>query len=132
MNKTITFSTLYDNYQIILKNPSLYTEIITNFFAGGLGACASSDDISVGELAKCWQHEEYHIKCQHCKNVAYITQWAGHVGSGGYWSIHAYCPHCGKEYRYLKSRATDVVCVDWTDLKNILQEERKAIKNDII
>ena len=56
MNETTTFSSLYENHQIVLGNPTIYAEKITQFSAGGLGACAYSDDISVGELAKCWQH----------------------------------------------------------------------------
>ena len=63
MNEIINFSSLYENYQIVLGKPTIYAEKITHFSAGGLGACAYSDDISIGELAKCWQHEEYHIKC---------------------------------------------------------------------
>ena len=129
MNEISTFSALKDNMQTILEKPSNYTGKITHFAAGGLGACAYSDDITVGELARCWQHEEYHIKCPHCKEEAYITQWAGHVGSGGYWGISAYCPHCGKESRYEKHEALDYCNVHWTALRKILQEERESIKN---
>ena len=126
MNEIVTFSSLYENIRIVLGKPTIYEEKITHFSAGGLGACAYSDDISIGELAKCWQHEEYHIKCQHCGEVAYITLWAGSVGCGGYWEIKAYCPHCGKEYGYLKPHTAGIVCVDWTTLRRILQEEREA------
>jgi len=56
MNEIVTFSSLYENIQIVQGRPSIYAEKITQFSAGGLGACAYSDDISVGELAKCWQH----------------------------------------------------------------------------
>lgn len=129
MNEIVTFSSLYENIQIVLEKPINYAGKITHFSAGGLGACVYSDDISVGELAKCWQHEEYHIKCQHCGEVAYITLWAGHVNGGGYWEIKAYCPHCGKEYRYEKHTASIACNVHWTTLRSILQEEREAIKN---
>ncbi len=131
MNETFTFSSLYENFQVVLGKPTIYAERITHFSAGGLGACAYSDEISIGELAKCWQHEEYHIKCLHCGEVAYITLWAGHVNDGGYWAIKAYCPRCGKEYRYEKHTASIACNVHWTTLKNILQEEREAIKNGI-
>ena len=129
MNEIVTFSSLYENYQIVLEKPTNYAEKITHFSAGGLGACAYSDDISIGELAKCWQHEEYHVKCLHCGEVAYITLWAGHVNGGGYWEIKAYCPHCEKEYRYEKYTAGTACNVHWTTLRSILQEEREAIKN---
>ena len=129
MSKIVTFSELYENRQAVLENPANYDEKITHFSAGGLGACAYSDDITVGELARCWQHEEYHIKCPHCKEVAYITCWTGHVGAGGYWVIKGYCPHCGKECRYEKCTASNACNVHWTTLRKILQEEREAIKN---
>ena len=128
MNEIVTFSSLYENYQIVLEKPTIYAEKITRFSAGGLGACAYSDDITVGELARSWQHEEYHIKCPHCGAEAYITQWAGKVGSGGYWEIKAYCPHCGKEYRYDMYAAGNACRVHWTALRKILQEEREAIR----
>ncbi len=38
MNEIATFSSLYENYQIVLENPTIYAEKITNFCAGGLGA----------------------------------------------------------------------------------------------
>ena len=131
MNEIATFSSLYENIQMVLGKPTIYEEKITHFSAGGLGATVYSDDISIGELAKCWQYEEYHIKCRHCGEVAYITQWAGHANSEGYWVIQAYCPHCGKEYRYEQHTASRACKVHWTTLKNILQEEREAIQNEI-
>lgn len=131
MNEIVSFSSLYENNQIVLENLTIYAKKITHFSAGGLGACAYSDDISIGELAKCWQHEEYHIKCPLCGEVAYIILWAGHVNGGGYWEIKAYCPHCGKEYRYEKNKADKACDVHWTTLRNILLEEKKAIKNGI-
>ena len=131
MSEKSPFSVLHEDMKTVLEKPMLFTDKITRFSAGGLGACAYSDDITVGELARCWQHEEYHIKCPHCGEVAYITLWAGHVNGGGYWAIKAYCPRCGKEYRYEKHTASIACNVHWTTLKNILQEEREAIKNGI-
>ena len=40
MNETMTFSSLYENIQIVLEKPAIYAEKITRFLAGGLGACA--------------------------------------------------------------------------------------------
>ena len=129
MNEISTFSALHENMKTVLEKPSLFAEKITRFSAGGLGACAYSDDITVGELARSWQHEEYHIKCPHCGTEAYITQWAGKVGSGGYWEIKAYCPHCGKEYRYDMYAAGNACRAHWTALRKTLQEEREVIKD---
>lgn len=130
MNKINSFSELHENMQTVLENLANYTEKITRFFAGGLGACAYSDDITTDELVRCWQREEYCIKCLHCKKDAYITFWAGNVGSGGYWEIKAYCPHCGKEHRYEKYTASTSCNVHWTTLRNILNDEREAMKNE--
>ena len=129
MNEISTFPALKENMQAVLGKPANYTGKITRVSAGGLGACAYSDGITVGELARCWQHEEYHIKCLHCGAEAYITQWAGKVGSGGYWEIKAHCPHCGKECRYEMYTVGAVHHVHWTTMRKILQEERESIKN---
>ena len=130
MNEINSFSELHENIKTVLENPANYADKITRFSAGGLGACAYSDDITVGELARCWQHTEYRIKCLHCKEDAYITFWAGKVNSGGYWEIKAYCPHCGKECRYDMSAAGNACRVHWTALRKILQEEREFVKNE--
>ena len=126
MNEITTASALYENMQSVIEEPTNYEKKITHFSAGGLGACVYSDDITAGELARCWQHEEYHIKCLHCKEDAYITFWAGKANNGGYWEIKAYCPHCGKEYRYERYTASTVCKVHWTTLRKILHEEREA------
>ncbi|MBR4392125.1 MAG: hypothetical protein IKT08_08500 [Bacteroidales bacterium] len=131
MNEINTFSALHENMQAILGKPANYTEKITRFLAGGLGACGYLDDITVGELAKCWQHEEYHIKCLGCKEDAYITFWAGKANNPGYWEIKAYCPHCGQEYRYYDMYVASAAHhVHWTTMRKILEEERETIKNE--
>lgn len=66
MNEKVTFSEVNKNMQAILEKPALYSAKITRFTAGGLGACAYSDDISVGELVRCWQHEEYQTTSPDC------------------------------------------------------------------
>ena len=130
MDTTIPFSMLYENMQSILAKPELYAVKITHFSAGGLGACAYSHYVTVAELVRCWQHKEYQTECPRCGQVAYIIQWAGHVNGGGYWEINAYCPHCGMKHHYSKgsSPATHHE-IHWTKMRDILQEERNAIKN---
>ena len=129
MEEKIPFSVLYENMQAILDKPMLYFVEITRFSAGGLGACAYSQPITIAELVRCWQHEEYQIQCPNCGETAYITQWAGHVNGGGYWEINAYCPHCGKEHHFPRafSPATHHK-IHWTKMRNVLQEERNAMK----
>lgn len=129
MEEKIPFSVLYENMQAILDKPMLYSVEITRFSAGGLGACAYSQPITIAELVRCWQHEEYQIQCPNCGETAYITQWAGHVNGGGYWEINAYCPHCGKEHHFPRafSLATHHK-IHWTKMRNVLQEERNAMK----
>ena len=123
MNEINTFSALYENMQVVLEKPAKYTNKITRFSYGG--CCGgSSDDVNTGELARCWKHEEYHIKCLHCKDDAYITFLAGNVSNGGFWEIKAYCPHCRNEYRYDKYNASAFCNVHWTTLRKILQEEK--------
>ena len=129
MEEKIPFSVLYENMQAILDKPKLYSVKVTCFSAGGLGACAYSQPITIAELVRCWQHEEYQIQCPNCGETAYITQWAGHVNGGGYWEINAYCPHCGKEHHFPRafSPATHHK-IHWTKMRNVLQEERNAMK----
>ena len=126
----IPFSMLYENMPSILAKPELYAVKITHFSAGGLGACAYGQDITIAELVRCWQHQEYQTECPHCGQVAYITQWAGHVNGGGYWEINAYCPHCGKKHHFPRasSPATHHK-IHWTKIREVLQEERNAIKD---
>lgn len=98
MGKKLSFSTLHKNRQDILWHPEQYKQIVTHFSAGGFGACAYRANITIAELVRCWQHEEYQTKCPYCGEMAYITQWAGKVNDGCFWVIRSFCPHCGKEH----------------------------------
>ena len=130
MDEKIPFSLLYEKMQNILAKPELYALGITRFSAGGLGACAYERKISIAELVACWQHKEYQIRCPECGGTAYITQWAGSVNSGGYWEINAYCPHCGKSTQFHRNSYPKAIHnVHWTKMRNIVQEEKTAIKN---
>lgn len=62
----IPFSMLYENMPSILAKPELYAVKITHFSAGGLGACAYGQNITIAELVRCWQHQEYQTECPHC------------------------------------------------------------------
>lgn len=125
MNEITPILKLYENMQAVLENAALYSAKITHFSAGGLGACAYSDDISAGELARCWQHEEYQTTCPHCGGKSYITYWAGHVNGGGYWEIGLFCPQCKKEIRLPRPVHHHI---HWTKMREILREERDAIQ----
>ena len=129
MNEKISFSELYENMQAILDSPNIYPIEITQFSAGGLGACVYSQSITIAELVRCWQHKEYQIQCPNCGETAYITQWAGHANGGGYWEINACCPHCGKKHHLPRasSPATHHI-IHWTKMRDVLQEERNAMK----
>lgn len=126
MNETIIYSKVFENMQAILEKPALYSAKITHFSAGGLGACAYSDDISIGELVRCWQHEEYQTTCPHCGEKAFITRWAGHVGSGGYWGIDVFYPRSKR----IKTIRKPDHHAGWVEMRDILREERELIKNE--
>lgn len=129
MNEITPILKLHENMQAVLDNAALYSAEITHFSAGGLGACAYSDDISAGELARCWQHEEYRITCPHCGEKSYITRWAGHVNGGGYREIVLYCPNCDEEKH---SHLNRFCCrTRWLKMREILREEREAIKRTL-
>ena len=128
MNEKISYSEVYENMQAILEKPALYSAKITRFVAGGLGACAYSDDISIAELVRCWQHEEYQTTCPDCGEKAYIICWAGSVNGGGYKEIVLYCPSCD-EVKH--SRLNKFCCrAHWLEMRDILREERERIKNE--
>ena len=58
MNKKETFSTLYANMQNVLEHPEQYTEVVTGFLSGGLGACVYRQGIKAAEIVGCWQFKE--------------------------------------------------------------------------
>lgn len=130
MDKKETFSTLYANRQTILEHPEQYTEVVTGFLSGGLGACVYRQGIKAACLVGCWQFEEYRIACPTCGEMAYIILWAGSVNSGGYWEIRAYCPHCDELHQY--HRFSEPVArhdTHWTIMRDIVQEVKAALES---
>lgn len=113
-----TIGDVYRNREMVLAHPEQFGQIITRFSAGGLGACAYKRDVSISQLAQCWQHAEFRFKCPTCGHEAYIYNFAGHVNGGGYWEICLYCPECDCGYciRYPQGLP------HWTVLKNIFKE----------
>ena len=57
--KKKTIEELYQRRLEILRNPTTFTQKITHFSAGGLGACAYGKYVSVAELAYCWEFDEF-------------------------------------------------------------------------
>ena len=128
MNEKISYSEVFGNMRAILLKPALYSTKITRFVAGGLGACAYSDDISIAELVRCWQHEEYQTTCPDCGEKAYITYWAGSVNGGGYKEVVLYCPSCDEEKH---SSLNGFRCrAHWLEMRDILREERELINKE--
>lgn len=122
-----TIGDVYLNRSFLLANPESYSRIITQFIAGGLGACAYKREVSISQLVQCWQHSEYQCKCPECGHEAYIYYFAGHITGGGYWEIRAYCPDCDCGYSVSYPQGLP----HWTVLKNILKEEiEKPNSND--
>ena len=130
MNKKETFSTLYANMQDVLEHPEQYTEVVTGFLSGGLGACVYRQGIKAAEIVGCWHFEEYRIACPKCGEMAYITLWAGSVNSGGYWEIWAYCPRCDELHQY--HRFSEPVArhdTHWTIMRDIVKEVKAAFES---
>ena len=116
--KMWTIGDVYRNREMILTHPEQFGQIITQFSAGGLGACAYKRDVSISQLAQCWQRSEYRCKCPECGHESIIYYFAGHVNGGGYWEICVYCPEC--ECGYCISYPQGLP--HWTVLKNIFKE----------
>ena len=123
--EVVSFDMAYENMQEILDHPEQYTEKITHFSAGGLGACVYSHDVSVAELVCCWQREEYRVECPKCKSEAYIVSWAGHVNAGGYWSVRVFCPHCKNEYKI-----SGIGLASWRRMREISNEVTKELNTN--
>jgi hypothetical protein len=113
-----TIGDVYRNREMVLAHPEQFSQIITQFSAGGLGACAYKRDVSISQLAQCWQRSEYRCKCPECGHESIIYYFAGHVNGGGYWEICAYCPECDCGY---SSRFPQGL-PHWTVLKDIFKE----------
>ena len=113
-----TIGDVYRNREMILAHPEKFSRIITRFSAGGLGACAYKRDVSISQLAQCWQRSEYRCKCPECGHEALVYYFAGHVNGGGYWEICAYCPECDCGYSSRHPQGLP----HWTVLKEIFKE----------
>ena len=127
--KEMTIEDVYKMRLEILNNPTDFSQRITHFGAGGLGACAYGKYITIAELVRCWEHNEFRFKCSTCKENAYIYQFAGHVNGGGYWEIKAYCPKCDKHIHYTR-KGICPVSVHWSSLKNIADAVSRQIQKE--
>ena len=116
--KEMTIENVFIHRLEILANPADFSQKITHFSAGGLGACAYNKDVTVAELVRCWEFDEFKFVCPESGETAFIYQFAGHVGSGGYWELSAYCPASGKHLHY-GSKNSNPVSVHWSTLKGI-------------
>ena len=115
-----TIEIVYSKRLEILSNPAAFQQMITHFSAGGLGACAYNKYVTVAQLARCWEYDEFTFACPECGETAYIYQFAGHVNGGGYWELNAYCPHCNKRLHYSR-KDLNPVKVHWSALKRIAE-----------
>ncbi len=126
--KEMTIENVFIHRLEILANPADFSQKITHFSAGGLGACAYNKDVTVAELVRCWEFEEFQFACPESGETAYIYQFAGHVGAGGYWELTAYCPANGKHLHYSR-RDFNPVNVSWAKLKGIADPVSRQIQN---
>lgn len=117
--ETWTIGDVHLNREAIVSHPEQYDQIITRFNAGGGPACVYNKEVSISQLAQCWQHAEYRCKCPECGHETYIYYFAGHITGGGYWEIRAYCPNCDCGYNVHHPQGLP----HWTVLKGIFKEE---------
>ena len=117
-NEKMTIEEVYRKRLEILSNPAAFKQMITHFSAGGLGACAYNKYVTVAQLARCWEYDEFTFACPECGEKAYIFQFAGHVNGGGYWELNAFCPHCNERLHY-RRKDTNPVKLHWSALKRI-------------
>lgn len=126
--KEMTIENVFNHRLEILANPTEFAQKITHFSAGGLGACVYNKDVTVAELVRCWEFDEFKFVCPESGETAFIYQFAGHVSAGGYWELTAYCPASGKHQHY-GSRDANPVHVHWSTLKSIADPVSRQIKN---
>ena len=81
--KEVTIENVFNHRLEILANPADFSQKITHFSAGGLGACAYNKDVTVAELVRCWEFDEFKFVCPKTGETAFIYQFAGHVSAGG-------------------------------------------------
>jgi hypothetical protein len=84
--------------------------------------------VTVAELVRCWEFDEFKFVCPESGETAFIYQFAGHVSAGGYWELTAYCPASGKHLHY-GSKDANPVRVHWSTLKSIADPVSRQIKN---
>ena len=113
-----TIGDVYQNREMVLAHPEQYGRNVTKFVAGGLGALAQRD-VTIAELARCWQHDEFRYKCPDCGHETVIYFFAGRVNSGGYWEIRVYCPECDCGYSIRDPQGLR----NWTVMRDILKTE---------
>ena len=126
--KEMTIENVFIHRLEILANPADFSQKITHFSAGGLGACAYNKDVTVAEMVRCWEFEEFQFVCPEYGETAYIYQFAGHVNGGGYWELTAYCPTNGKHLHYSR-RDLNPVNVSWKKLKGIADPVSRLMQN---
>ena len=129
--KKTAIEEIYKRRLEILSNPTAFTQIITEFSAGGLGGCAYGKYVSIAELARLWEYDEFKFICHECGEKAYIYKFAGHVNGGGYWELTAFCPKCHKHLHYSR-RDSNPVKIHWSALKSIatvVSRQIQKIKN---
>ena len=126
--KEVTIENIFNHRLEILANPADFSQKITHFSAGGLGACVYNTDVTVAELVRCWEFDEFKFVCPESGETAFIYQFAGHVGSGGYWELTAYCPVSGKHLHY-GSKNANPVSVHWSTLKGIADPVSRQIQS---
>lgn len=129
--KKTAIEEIYKRRLEILSNPTAFTQKITEFSAGGLGGCAYGKYVSIAELARLWEYDEFKFICPECGEKAYIYQFAGHVNGGGYWELTAFCPKCHKHLHYSR-RDYNPVKIHWSALKSIatvVSRQIQKIKN---
>ena len=113
-----TIGDVYQNREMVLAHPEQFGRIVTKFVAGGLGALGQRD-VTIAELARCWQHDEFRYKCPDCGHETVIYFFAGRVNSGGYWEIRVYCPECDCGYSIRDPQGLR----NWTVMRDILKAE---------
>ena len=113
-----TIGDVYQNREMVLAHPEQFGGIVTKFVAGGLGALGQRD-VTIAELARCWQHDEFRYKCPDCGHETVIYFFAGRVNSGGYWEIRVYCPECDCGYSIRDPQGLR----NWTVMRDILKAE---------
>lgn len=126
--KEVTIKNAFNHRLEILADPADFSQKITHFSAGGLGACVYNKDVTVAELVRCWEYDEFKFVCPESGETAFIYQFAGHVGSGRYWELTAYCPGNGKHLHY-GSKDANPVSVGWSTLKGIADPVNRQIQN---